>query len=76
MLSGGSPWPVVAQTNTTSGSWMRLAFRESHAKQVKGCALGRGIYSQAHSVVVVPSLQMEELRPSERDRERERERVA
>lgn len=30
MLSGGSPWPVVAHTKTTNGSWMRLACGHKH----------------------------------------------
>lgn len=34
MLSGGSPWPVVAQTNTTNSSLMRFACRQKQAWEV------------------------------------------
>ena len=36
MLSGGSPWPVVAQTNTTNSSLMRLACGHKHGKAHSG----------------------------------------
>ena len=36
MLSGGSPCPVVAHTNTTNGSLMRLACGHKHTKAHSG----------------------------------------
>lgn len=37
MLSGGSPWPVVAQTNITRGSLIRFASTERHRCKSAGC---------------------------------------
>lgn len=37
MLSGGSPWPVVAQTNITRGSLIRFTSTERHTCKTSGC---------------------------------------
>jgi hypothetical protein len=37
MLSGGSPWPVVAQTNITRGSLIRFASIKRHRYKVSDC---------------------------------------
>ena len=37
MLSGGSPWPVVAQTNITRGSLIRFTSTKRHTCKASGC---------------------------------------
>lgn len=37
MLSGGSPWPAVAQTNITRDSLIRFTSTKRHTRKASGC---------------------------------------